>query len=99
MRKEVMITKNNRNKKIDIFIEIFDSMFIMILCFATLLSAMLLQDNNAKISYIINPKTLIVTFICLTAYLLFLFSQSQRGLKLMIKHVYKNKKSEEVSEK
>ncbi len=91
--------KNKINKKNNIILEIFDSMFIMILCFATLLSAMLMQSEDAKISYIINYKTLFITFIGLAVYLTFMLSQSQKGLNSMIKHIYKNESSEEEDAK
>lgn len=91
--------KNNENKKNNIILEIFDSMFIMILCFATLMSAMLMQSKDVKISYIINFKTLLITFIGLAVYLVFMLSQSQKGLKSMIEHIYKNEKTDEVDAK
>lgn len=91
--------ENHKNKKNNIILEIFDSMFIMILCFATLLSAMLLQNKDVKMSYIINFKTLLITFIGLAVYMAFMLNQSQKGLKSMIEHIYKNESTEEEDAK
>ncbi|MFA9423301.1 MAG: hypothetical protein ACERLG_06970, partial [Sedimentibacter sp.] len=67
---------NEKNKKTNMVVEIFDSMFIMILCFATLLSAMLMQKKDFEISYIINFKTLFITLLGLVVYLAFMLSHS-----------------------
>lgn len=92
--------KNNKNKKTNIIVGIFDSMFIMILCFATLLSAMLVQNNSVSgLNYIINFKTLIITFLGLVIYLTFMLSQSQKGLKSMINHIYINENNKEVDKR
>ena len=87
------------NKKTKLIVEIFDSMFIMILCFATLLSAMLMQRGGSELKYIINFKTLIITVVGLIVYLTFLLSQSDKGLKYMINHIHLNNGNEEVDRK
>lgn len=82
---------NSKNKKNNIFLMAFDTLFIMILCFATLLSAMLIQgDVIGGVKYCINWTTLTITLIGLGIYLAFILSQSNKGLKLIIIEMYKD---------
>ena len=90
------MSNNNKDKKTKLLVEIFDSMFIMILCFATLLTAMLMQGNTGELRYVVNYKTLIIAVIGLVVYLAFVLSQSDKGLKAMINHIYRNKENNEV---
>lgn len=85
----------NENKKSKLIVEVFDSMFIMILCFVTLLSAMLMQGNASVLTYIIDFKTLLITISGLLIYLTFVLRQSDKGLKKMIEHNYSNQESSE----
>ncbi len=96
-KKEGIAMKNSKNKKTSIIVEIFDSMFIMILCFATLFAALLMQKNsNNTLSYIVDLKTLAITVLGFIVYLTFLLSQSEKGLKDMINHIYSNEKKKAV---
>lgn len=93
-----MTEKKNDRKKIGK--EIFDSLFIMILCFSTLLSAMLLKNKNMMgIDYTVYFKTFFVTILGLIAYLAYMINRSERGLKAMIQFVFIDKSIEKVSEK
>ena len=63
----------NKSKKQKItvgklIIEIFDSMFIMILCFITLLAAMLLQGADTQVEYVIDIKSLSITVLGFVVY-------------------------------
>lgn len=93
------MSNKNKSKKSKLIVEIFDSMFIMILCFATLLSAMLMQGGGSELKYVINFRTLIITVTGLVVYLVFLLSQSEKGLKSMVNHIYSNKENKEVDKK
>jgi hypothetical protein len=71
-----------------IFLEILDSLFIMILCFATLLTAMLMKNNSIRLSYTIHIKTFLVVLFGLIVYLTFVLRNSEKGLKKMIEHLH-----------
>jgi len=86
--------KKNKSVKNSMFLAVFDTVFIMILCFATLLSAMLMKGkSDGLMDYSINWITLGVTFSALVAYMIFIISQSEKGLKDMINHVYGKKET------
>ncbi|KNZ42200.1 hypothetical protein [Acetobacterium bakii] len=90
--------KKTKEKKLAL--EIFDSLFIMLLCFATLLSAMLLKNNSgAGLDYTIHVKTLITTFLGLAIYLLYMLNRSDKGLKTMINYIYPTEKFKEEDKK
>jgi hypothetical protein len=90
--------KENNGKKLAI--EIFDSLFIMMLCFATLLSAMLLKNNCVSgLDYTIYIKTLSITLLGFGIYLTYMLNRSDKGLKAMIKHVYFAESVREVGNK
>jgi len=76
-------------KKTNFWVELADSMFIMILCFATLLTAMLMSGNTGgELSYGINFKTLGVVITSLFVYLTYILFQSDKELKSMIHRLY-----------
>jgi len=75
-------------KKRTIFFEILDSLFIMILCFGTLLTAMLMKDGNISLSYTIHMNTFLIVIIGLTVCLAFILIHSEKGLKKIIEHLY-----------
>lgn len=82
------------NKKNNILLEAFDALFIMLLCFGTLLSAMLMQGKAISgMKYSINFTTLFITLLGLFVYLSFIIFQSDKGLKSMIKQLYDNKQA------
>jgi protein-S-isoprenylcysteine O-methyltransferase Ste14 len=84
--------KQIKRKKKYILMEIFDTFFILIICFATLLSAMLMKGNAASgMRYIINPATFIITIAGLLLYFLYVLFQSNKELKAMIKKLFDKK--------
>ena len=81
--------KHKTNKKGNILIETFDTLFIMILCFATLLTAMLMKGEvTGEMEYCVNYTTVIITLLGLVIYLSFILTQSDKGLKSMIQKLY-----------
>ncbi|MBC3887715.1 hypothetical protein GH810_05270 [Acetobacterium paludosum] len=92
--------KEKKNERKRIGKEIFDSLFIMILCFSTLLSAMLLKNKSMTgIDYTIYSKTFFVTVLGLIAYLVYMINRSERGLKAMIQVVYFDESIKEMNKK
>jgi uncharacterized membrane protein YozB (DUF420 family) len=82
-------TKNIINKKNNIFVEIFDTFFILIICFATLLSAMVMKGTTSgEINYSLNITTFIITISFIILYLSFMLFQSEKGLKETIRKRY-----------
>jgi len=80
------------NKNRNCLQEAFDILFIMILCFATLLSAMLIKGNNPlQMEYILKPATFIMTVGSIGIYIWYVSRESEKGLKIMIQKIYKTK--------
>lgn len=78
-----------KKRKNSILFEIFDALFIMIICFTTLLTAMLLKGNTIGVSkYTIHITTLSITLLGLGVYLSFVLNKSEKELKLMIGQLY-----------
>jgi len=76
-------------KQTNIFMIVFDTMFIMLLCFATLLTAMLMKGHSmGGMDYHINYLTLGIMVIALLIYIFLLITNSEKGLKNMIKTIY-----------
>ncbi|TGE31828.1 hypothetical protein [Desulfosporosinus sp. Sb-LF] len=77
---------------------IFDVLFIMILCFATLLTTMLMQggvlvgDSTSGIHYVFKISTFLVIVAGFVGYLIFIIPQSEKELRVMVKQVYLNPK-------
>lgn len=81
--------KQIKTKRSNFLVEMFDAMFIMLLCFGTLLSAMLLKgDSIAGLKYHLNYITFGAMFLCLLIYISLLIIHSEKGLKGMIKILY-----------
>ena len=81
------VKKHNRRKKF--IIELMDAMFIMVLCFATLLTAMLMSGKaDGVLSYVIHFKTLSAVIVSLIVYLAYVLRQSDKELKAMIHELY-----------
>lgn len=83
------------NKKEKWFVLTFDVLFIMILCFATLLSTMLMRgtvivggDSSAGMRYSLGAISFTGTFIAMGAYLLYVLTHSKKELKNMIGDLY-----------
>jgi hypothetical protein len=78
-----------------IIILVFDVMFVMILCFATLLTTMLMQGgllvggDGSGLDYSFNLLTFSVTFGGLFLYMIYVLRSSDKELKAMIKEKYK----------
>lgn len=84
-----MVHSEKKKGKKNFWIELADSMFIMVLCFATLLTAMLMSGNTSgELSYAINFKTLGIVITSLFIYLIYILYQSDRELKSMIQSLY-----------
>jgi len=73
------------------FVKVFDIVFIMLLCFGTLLATMLLRGktvNNAHI-YDVKLPIVILTVVGFTLYFLYLLRHSHKELKLMVEEMYR----------
>lgn len=81
--------KQIKSEKSNIFVIVFDTMFIMLLCFATLLTAMLMKgDSMGGLNYHINILTFGIMVISLMIYIFVLLTNSEKGLRSMIKTIY-----------
>jgi hypothetical protein len=82
------IIKNSR------LMGLFDVLFIMILCFATLLTTMLMQggvivgESSSGIHYVFKLSTFLAMSIGFFAYLIYVISQSDKELRVMVKEMY-----------
>jgi hypothetical protein len=74
--------------------EIFDVLFIMILCFAILLSTMLIQGgvlvggSASGIHYDFNIGTILIVTATFAVYLGYIISRSDKELKVIVRQVY-----------
>lgn len=81
-------TKNSR------LMGIFDVLFIMILCFATLLTTMLMQggvivgDSSLGMHYVFKMSTFLAIVAAFIAYLIYIIPQSDKELRVMVKQLY-----------
>ncbi|AET67261.1 hypothetical protein Desor_1616 [Desulfosporosinus orientis DSM 765] len=82
--------------------EVFDVLFIMLLCFVILLSTMLMRGkvlvgsgSAGGMDYSFNLPIFLVLFLALGIYLFYVFSSSNKELKAMISFLYdkSNKKA------
>lgn len=85
-------------KKSSWFMNVFDVLFIMILCFATLLSTMLIQggvlvgsSGTSGISYTFSFGSFALVVAGLVGYLLYIIPHSDKELRSMIKQIYTDK--------
>jgi len=77
------------NKKRNWMHEAFDILFVMILCFATLLTAMLIKgDNPLQMEYVLTPSTFILTVGAICIYIWYVLRESEKGLRAMIEKIY-----------
>ena len=89
--------QQKEKKKEHIIMQIIDVFFVMILCFATLLSTMLMQGKvlvgtgsaAGKIQYSFNIVTFLTVAGILIVYTAFVCLASDRELKDMIKFLYR----------
>lgn len=72
------------------FVKIFDIMFIMVLCFVTLLAAMLLRGKTVSGAsiYSFGITSALVTLVGFTVYFVNVLKNSNKELKLMIDELY-----------
>ncbi len=85
------------------FMEIFDVLFIMILCFATLLSTMLMRGkvlvgsgSGGGMVYAFSIGTFLLTFLGLGVYLAVVIPRSDRELGEIVEMHYGGKEEEPV---
>ncbi|HBW37636.1 hypothetical protein [Desulfosporosinus sp. BICA1-9] len=76
--------------------EVFDVMFIMVLCFVILLSTMLMRGkvlvgsgSTGGMDYSFNLPIFLMLVSALGIYLFYVFSSSNKELKAMISYLYK----------
>ncbi len=74
---------------------VFDVLFILVLCFATLLTTMVLRGQvivgsggSEGFEYTFNPLLFIITFSALGLYLFYILPQSNKELRSMINRIY-----------
>lgn len=75
---------------------VFDTLFIMMLCFATLLTTMVLQGGvivggQGGLSYDIKWPSLIITMGGVALYIIYILKESNKELRKMISFIYKDK--------
>lgn len=75
--------------------EVFDVMFIMLLCFVILLTTMLMRGkvlvgsgSTGGIDYSFNLPIFMLILVALGTYMFYVISRSDKELKAMIKHSY-----------
>jgi len=91
-------------KKENIVMQVIDVFFIMILCFATLLSTMLMQgkvlvgagEATEKILYSFSAVTFGSVVLILGVYIIFVYTTSNVELKDMIKFLYGPAEKKEI---
>ncbi len=78
-----------------LWMEVFDVMFIMLLCFVILLTTMLMRGkvlvgsgSIGGIEYFFNFPIFIIIFVALGAYMVYVISKSDKELKAMIRYRY-----------
>lgn len=84
-----------KNPKNSVWMEAFDVMFIMLLCFITLLTTMLMRGkvlvgsgSTGGIDYSFNLPVFLMIVLVLGTYLFYVLSRSDKELKAMISHLY-----------
>ncbi len=75
--------------------EVFDVMFIMLLCFVILLTTMLMRGkvlvgsgSTGGMDYSFNLPIFLMLVLALAIYLVYVFSSSNKELKAMINNLY-----------
>lgn len=72
------------------FVKVFDILFIMVLCFATLFATMLLRGKTSeKDLYILEIRSALATLGGFTLYFLYILRHSHKELKLMVEEMYR----------
>lgn len=94
-----------RDKK-NIFVGIFDILFIMVLCFISLLVPMLIRGkvlvgsgSSGGLHYTFSWPTFLLTLFIIGGYVYFVITQSDKELRHMIKKIYDAKDSKNLEDK
>ncbi|HEY3423412.1 MAG TPA: hypothetical protein VGL27_01345 [Negativicutes bacterium] len=89
-----MITPVKQPKQ-NVFLMVFDVIFIMVLCFATLLSTMLMRGkvivgsgSTGNFEYSFDVTSFIITIGFLAIYLAYIIVNSDKELRQMISNTY-----------
>lgn len=89
------VAEKQKKHKNSLRMEVFDVMFIMLLCFVILLTTMLMRGKvlvgsgtTGGIDYSFNLPIFMMIVIALGAYLFYVISMSDKELKAMIKYSY-----------
>ena len=84
-------------KRGNLLVEAFDVVFIMLLCFGTLLTTMLMRGkvlvgsgSSGGIDYSFSWITLFLTGAALLAYLVYVLAHSDKELRVMIAQLYQS---------
>jgi Na+/H+ antiporter NhaC len=101
---EVRQTDRAVKRKSSLLVQWFDVVFIMALCFVTLLATMLVRGKvlvgsgtSNGLDYSFSLITFAVVVAIFVAYIWYLLSHSDRELKEMVKHVYDEHEGDEES--
>lgn len=86
----------HKESKARMIMEVFDTMVIMILCFGTLFSAMILKGSAIEeVKYCIDFCTFSITILLLLVYLSYVLFQSNKGLREIINLLYSDRSIED----
>ena len=84
-----------RSRRMRLLIQWFDTLFIMALCFVTLLSTILLrgpvlsgEGSETAVDYTFGIGSCALVVAVFSAYLWYMLTRSERELKEMVNHVY-----------
>lgn len=95
--------KNPKKHRNSLGMEVFDVMFVMVLCFLVLLTTMLMRGkvligsgDSAGIDYTFSLPIFAMVALVLGGYLIYVISNSNKELKVMIKYVYGDTKNGDI---
>lgn len=87
--------KKRKKHENSLWMEVFDVMFIMLLCFVILLTTMLMRGkvlvgagSTGGIDYSFNLPIFLMIILALGAYMFYVISRSDKELKAMIQYRY-----------
>lgn len=88
-------TENQKKYENSLWMEVFDVMFIMLLCFIILLTTMLMRGkvlvgsgSTGGIDYSFNFPIFMMLVVALGSYMFYVIFKSDKELKAMIKYSY-----------
>ena len=92
----MILNADKQKKPVDSpLMEVFDVMFIMLLCFVILLTTMLMRGkvlvgsgSTGGMDYSFNLPIFLMLILALAIYLVYVFSSSNKELKAMINNLY-----------